>query len=404
MADSSTRINVFSSASVDREFPKCGTFTQPKEDQHWGEFANVQSSSKSMHIVDMDLVALNPKSLELEGPRLHLLTAQQSTSKRQLMAEPFHRDATSIHTIQLLKHNRRIRTIIAASQQQQAESNKWEDQGTRPRIQSLPVTPLLLVQTKRPWTSSSDSTCSGQVEQRDEIQKAVTLDTSVGMDTLTARKLRRRAVATICAHAGYEMSQDSATETLNEILHEYLTMVCKLLRVAVDREALKSCTGFQDVLSQVLQEIGVGDIETLFRFWKVRIKDYHASIQRRNTQLREQHDRLKNPSDVAVSSESKSPRFKEEPFIDIQFPESEQDFEVPPDVPEQPNQPLNLQSLNAMELEDQTRVTATMTEDDNHWYPSAYVKSEAGTEAGSRHEEREGMETDEEHPDQSSLI
>ena len=41
------------------------------------------------------------------------------------------------------------------------------------------------------------------------------------------------------------VSQESAVETLADVLQEYLIKVCKLLRAAVDREALTGSTGFQ---------------------------------------------------------------------------------------------------------------------------------------------------------------
>ncbi|XP_038058412.1 STAGA complex 65 subunit gamma-like isoform X2 [Patiria miniata] len=391
--------------NCDGKLTNFGTLGENKAVHHWGEFVHMQCPTKSMHMVDMDLGTLTPKSLELEGPHLHQPTAHHDTlPHKSLPAELCRPDAISIHTIQLMKHNRRIRTIIAASQQLQTESNvhKGEDRGARPRLQSLPATPLMLVPTKRTWASSSDN--MGQLEQHDEICKPTILNTSVQNEMFTSRKLSRRAVATICAHAGYEMSQESATETLTDVLHEYLTKVCKLLRGAVDKEALTSCTGFQDVLSQVLQEIGIGDTETLFKFWKAGIKDYHAFIQKRNSQLREQYDKLRNPGDAIVSSDSKSPRFKEEPFIDIQFPDNEQDSEIISDVPEQPNQPLNLHSLNAMELEDQSRATSGMTEEGNHWYPSAYIKTEPGTEAGSREGDGQAKELQEHSNDEAEEV
>ncbi|XP_033633690.1 STAGA complex 65 subunit gamma-like [Asterias rubens] len=375
---------------------------QAPRSHHWGELISKQSPPKAMSVVDMDSPSLNPKSIDLEGPHLHQPSSHHKTSAHQpLPSELVRPDAISIHTIQLFRNNRRIRTIIAASQQLQQESSKWEDRSHRPRLQSLPATPLLLLPSKKIGIPASDN--SGQNGHREDSSfcRPKMHTSTVEVDEVTSRKLRRRAIATLCAHAGYEMSQESAVETLADVLQEYLIKVCKLLRAAVDREALTGSTGFQDSLSQVLQESGVGSTDTLFKFWKTRIKDYHKAMQKRNTQLREQYDKLRNPGDVPMSGDSKSPRVKEEPFVDIQFPDSEQDSsEVTPDATEHPNQPLNFQSLSNMELEEQTRATTSITEDENHWYPPTYVKTEAVTEASTnKPDDGRDLET-QEHSDQ----
>ena len=92
--------------------------------------------------------------------------------------------------------------------------------------------------------------------------------------------------------------------------------------------------------------------------------------------------------------------------MDIQFPDSEQDSsEVTPDATEHPNnQPLNFQSLSNLELEEQTRATTSITEDENHWYPPTYVKTEAVTEASTnKPDDGRDVET-QEHSDQVSGI
>jgi hypothetical protein len=83
-------------------------------------------------------------------------------------------------------------------------------------------------------------------------------------------------VATILAHAGFECANESVLETLTDVAHEYCLKFTKLLRFAVDREALMGQTPFPDVMEQVFHEVGIGSVLSLQKFWQHRIKDYHS--------------------------------------------------------------------------------------------------------------------------------
>ena len=49
--------------------------------------------------------------------------------------------------------------------------------------------------------------------------------------------------------------QESSLETLTDVLQEYQMKVCKLLRAAVDREAMTGYTGFQVSILLSVQRI-----------------------------------------------------------------------------------------------------------------------------------------------------
>lgn len=83
-------------------------------------------------------------------------------------------------------------------------------------------------------------------------------------------------MATVLAHAGFELAQESVLETLTDVVHEHYLHTTRLLRVAVDREARLGATPFPDVMEQVFHEVGIGSVLALQRFWQVRIKDYHS--------------------------------------------------------------------------------------------------------------------------------
>lgn len=92
----------------------------------------------------------------------------------------------------------------------------------------------------------------------------------------SCRQLLYQAVATILAHAGFDCANESVLETLTDVAHEYCLKFTKLLRFAVDREALLGHTPFPDVMEQVFHEVGIGSVLSLQKFWQHRIKDYHT--------------------------------------------------------------------------------------------------------------------------------
>jgi STAGA complex 65 subunit gamma len=92
----------------------------------------------------------------------------------------------------------------------------------------------------------------------------------------SCRQLLYQAVATILAHTGFECANESVLETLTDVAHEYCLKFTKLLRFAVDREALLGQTPFPDVMEQVFHEVGIGSVLSLQKFWQHRIKDYHT--------------------------------------------------------------------------------------------------------------------------------
>lgn len=92
----------------------------------------------------------------------------------------------------------------------------------------------------------------------------------------SCRQLLYQAVATILAHAGFECANESVLETLTDVAHEYCLKFTKLLRFAVDREALLGQSPFPDVMEQVFHEVGIGSVLSLQKFWQHRIKDYHT--------------------------------------------------------------------------------------------------------------------------------
>lgn len=296
---------------------------------------------------------MKSQTVQVKVPHLHQPSTQQKPHIHPLQSELCRPDHTSLHTIDLLKHCRQIRTRILTFQHQQ-DSIKSEDRFIHARLPTLPPEPQMAAPDK---SSTSIPVITG-IRVRPGCPRLKLRDGSIEIDAGVARQLSHRAVATVCAHSGYDSSQESSLETLTDVLQEFLSSTCKLLRVAVDREAHTGQTGFQDVLSQVLHEIGVGSQHALIEFWKTRVRDYHDRIVKQTEDIREKYEDMKNPN----YQEDKSPRVKEEPLSDASFHDPQSQSQSLDDAAEiqsetsssetPSNQPLSFHSLSAMELDD----------------------------------------------------
>ncbi|XP_033108722.1 STAGA complex 65 subunit gamma-like isoform X2 [Anneissia japonica] len=251
-------------------------------------------------------------------------------------------DYISIHTIQLLTHNRQLRN--ATTQLSNAEKSDLERR--IPSISPSPVLGSIKVSNK------SDTENSGR------SSPLMLNEGTIEIDETVAKQLSRRAVATICAHSGFEMSQESALDCLTDVLHEYLLKFCKRLRLAVDREATYGTTSFQDVLTDVFKDIGIDNTEVLYQFWKTRIKDYHDFIERKNKKLQDQYQSLINPVGDAVESTS---QVKQETSSEIQFTENFPD--LLDQLPDTSTSGISYQGLSTLELEENSRAAASNSED-----------------------------------------
>lgn len=258
---------------------------------HWGELDPSLGVGASVSLVaPSSSFTKGTQEVSVEGPKLVQPSSQQKS--QSLPAELYRPDIISLHTIQLVKYNHDV--IAAASSHHHGDSHKLADRNAA--MMSEPLLEELIKKHPQPEHPKIDA--NGRLPR-------YSLDNgTVEMDRSTARKLSHRAVATVCAHSGYQTSEELALETLTDVLNDYLTKVCQLLRVAVDREATTGSTGFQDTLTQVLHEAGIESTTSLYMFWKNRIKDYHNVMMKRTKILQSRIQRHKHT--VAVTSKSLS--------------------------------------------------------------------------------------------------
>ncbi|KFR08793.1 STAGA complex 65 subunit gamma, partial [Nipponia nippon] len=286
--------------------------------RYWGE---IPVSSNQANRSSFDLLQREFRTVEVQDPPLHQPSANKPrpTTMLDIPSEPC---SLTIHTIQLIQHNRRLRSLITMAQaqnQQQAEGIKTEDNEPLPSCPASPPLPddLLPLDSKTPkmpfqlrHSDPESDFYRGKGEPVTELSWS------------SCRQLLYQSMATILAHTGFECANESVLETLTDIAHEYCLKFTKLLRFAVDREARLGHTPFPDVMEQVFHEVGIGSVLSLQKFWQHRIKDYHSYMLQVSKQLSEEYEKIVNPEKAA--EDTKPVKIKEEPVSDITFPISEE--------------------------------------------------------------------------------
>ncbi|XP_036922569.1 STAGA complex 65 subunit gamma [Sturnira hondurensis] len=286
--------------------------------RYWGE---IPISSSQTNRSSFDLLPREFRLVEVHDPPLHQPSANKPKPPTMLDV-PSEPCSLTIHTIQLIQHNRRLRNLIATAQaqnQQQTEGIKTEEGEPLPSCPGSPPLPddLLPLDCKNPSAPFQIRHSDPESDFYRGKGEPVT-----ELSWHSCRQLLYQAVATILAHAGFECANESVLETLTDVAHEYCLKFTKLLRFAVDREALLGQTPFPDVMEQVFHEVGIGSVLSLQKFWQHRIKDYHSYMLQISKQLSEEYERIVNPE--KATEDTKPVKIKEEPVSDIPFPVSEE--------------------------------------------------------------------------------
>ncbi|XP_064412659.1 STAGA complex 65 subunit gamma [Latimeria chalumnae] len=296
--------------------------------RYWGE---IPVSSNQPNRSAFDLLQREFRTVEVQDPPLHQPSANKPrpTTMLDIPSEPC---SLTIHTIQLMQYNRRLRGLIAAvqagthvqlplppPQPPLLEGIKTEESELLPPRPSSPPLPddLLPLDSKAPklpfQLKHSDPESDFYRGKGEPVTE---------LSWTSCRQLLYQSVATVLAHAGFESANESVLETLTDVAHEYYLKVTRLLRTAVDREARLGQTPFPDVMEQVFHEIGIGSMLSLQRFWQQRIKDYHSYMLQVSKQLSEDYEKIVNPE--KTSEDTKPLKIKEEPISDIAFPVQEE--------------------------------------------------------------------------------
>lgn len=99
----------------------------------------------------------------------------------------------------------------------------------------------------------------------------------------------RQCAAIAVGHVGVTTCTNTALNAIADALDVYLTNMCKLMRTVMDKEASGLRSGYPDIVSKVLAELKVGDLQ---EFYNNRIVNYHSKVKRKCEELRNQCELL----------------------------------------------------------------------------------------------------------------
>ena len=74
------------------------------------------------------------------------------------------------------------------------------------------------------------------------------------------------------------VSSSRALDTLSDVLGNFLSNFCKIMRVNADQLCESGTLSFRDVLDQSLQQCGFGGKAELQQYWNSKVKGYKYSL------------------------------------------------------------------------------------------------------------------------------
>ncbi|KAL4230803.1 histone H3 acetylation [Mactra antiquata] len=336
---------------------------------HWGEIPDIPDTDVNVAVIDREQIE-KLRTVEIEGPRLHQPSSRHyPPTNEALPAEKFQIDPLVLHTIQLLQHARRLRSLIHTIHQHQLQlqQDKLIDFDT-----TYPDAPPI------PQFTGCEPTKQELLRPVPFMNKDMESDFVLGksvplpqIDEIACRHLLRRSVSAILAHAGFDSCSESLLETLTDLCGEYFLQFTKHLRAAADNLALNESSGFPDIIEQVFQEMKIGSVTCLHEFYHKRVINYRHNMEDVCQQLEVEYEKLKEPMLQQKAPDTLSViRIKEEPS-EIHFPELDEIDEV-----NNPEQLLNLNDLGGFEITvEHESASGLTTEVESKW---SQVKAEQG--------------------------
>ncbi|KAB7493899.1 STAGA complex 65 subunit gamma [Armadillidium nasatum] len=254
---------------------------------HWGEFEDPKRNedwSLSLADIEEQILPSTPP------PSLYQPSHEETASFQILPPEMCRSDPLVLHTIRLLQHQRQLLQLLTRAQtfgiDINASPSPFPDD---PPVKRKPVkfhylnfmppndTPFTIGPTK---------------PQKYEIEGS------------TAKLILRKAVATLCAHAGYTDTTESVLKVLTDVAHDFLTKVTGVLRANKDSMMLTGNCPFHDVVEQTLQDMRLGGMSELHRMYRERVVNYHTRVRQRTLQLHHQYQTLLNQAGSSVLSQT----------------------------------------------------------------------------------------------------
>ncbi|RZC27669.1 STAGA complex 65 subunit gamma-like [Asbolus verrucosus] len=138
------------------------------------------------------------------------------------------------------------------------------------------------------------------------------------------RQVLRKSIATICAHIGYETSQQSAIDILSDVLQDFFKKISHHVQITIEDEEKRQMAGFPHVIERVLTEIGMGGVKGLNDYYQSQVIKYIGVLENRCKELNEQYQALsipKCPSPVDKINKMVRVKVEEEDVVESENPE-----------------------------------------------------------------------------------
>lgn len=331
---------------------------------NWGDLPMIPDTESGIAAIEREQIT-KPRPVEVEGMKLHHPSRNEPIVSRPLPAECSSIDDLTLHTIKLIQYSKKIKSLLNSLHQHLDSQQKSIEDGNHnypaaPPIPEIPESVMIHYSKKEVPSDRESDFVYGKGKSPPELSFPV------------VRQILRKSVAAICAHIGFDFSTDTVLETLTDIAHEHNLRICRLLRMAVDRQALTGYTGFIDVIEQVFHEAGIGSITTLHNFYQNRMISYHKYLYQSCQQLLEEYDRLRIP-EMKTDLNSKPIKIKDEPVSEINFPINE---EIEESAMDEPHTPLQLEELPSALQTMETESSATMKDEETMKWPGQNIKKE----------------------------
>jgi len=266
---------------------------------HWGEIHQSLPKTPALHTEITE-----PKAAEYEVPRLDQPSSEHFPPKDELPARfmasvkpPLdkHSQNLTLHCIELQHHKRRMRLMLMAAQHQSGEGGKTEG-AEASSLPAHPPRPKRFCSSQGIVTPPTQSTILSRAHETISSPESHSMLTCAELDSASNRHLLMRAVATLCALAGFDMASESALEILTDILDDFNTKFCQLLRMAVDNEALNGRTGFPDAMEYALHEIGLGGCAAIHKYWVQGVQDYAVRLDQEDMEMIQEYKSFTDPT------------------------------------------------------------------------------------------------------------
>ncbi|XP_060083650.1 STAGA complex 65 subunit gamma-like [Ylistrum balloti] len=335
---------------------------------YWGELPSLPDTDSGIAAIEREQMT-KPRPMDVEGPRLHQPSSRHHPPTNDpLPSEKFEMDPIVMHTIRLVQHAKKLRQLISSVQQQQEAVKNGESEITYPVTPPIPEFtgsgPKHKVQGPVPFMPK---------EMESDFVKGIG-EPPPEIDDLACRKLLRRSVSAVCAHTGYDSTNESILETLTDITHEYFQQLTTHLCTAVDNRLLQGYNSFPDVVEEVFHQMGIGSVTTLHSFYQSHIINYQKNMEQTCQQLVTEYEKMKLPTMIKMETVPVI-RIKEEPCSEIQFPVLDENDEI-----NDAEQLLQLEGLSGFEITVEHESTSGLTtEMDSKWQGVKSEAAEGGT-------------------------